>query len=1487
MPKAWKDIVNSQDYKAWNPEKRARAQNIYFDEVVSEGLSDEDKAQAKAQFFKAYPPPKPPGIVDKAIDVVKDVPRSVKAYGSQTVASLMEGAAGFGEKLSGASDYIADRTGLYDLGEKIGIPRTSGLTKEMVEGSKGLATSTRKMAESIPSTPIERFVGGAAGGALPGITEFVTEKGMPPLAYVMGASEAKKKGESEVLGGLGEAGRIGLLSKAFGATAPLKRGLRMLAQGVVMATGSPEGPTPEAFGTGMLYGMFGGKGEIGLRGMAKKPSVPWEEFGDIPKDPTKPFSKEEIKSINAIKPTEGEGIASKIPPEQPPIKPEGVIEALKPQTEGVDRRAAMRPYLPDFTVEQLQEMKRTNEEGWADKPTTDPYEIRKRDRQRDELDKIIVKAGGRAEKEIEEPPMPEFKKKYQKKEGVTIEQDKSATEAEATTGGRGAGTEVRGEVIQVDKVMSPEEGKALLTSETAKEPVKKATQKDMFGATQGGLEGKIPSTETPETPLEAAQREAQARKVQAEEAKAQQALPTEPLTPKAKATIQDSFDNGLTVSLKNLRESDKRTITKGEIRQIYEVKSRQTTAPEMIEKLKGEGFKIGKSVELYSGIPVDEIVRSVKAFKESIFDPVKAFWSRPPKASEGKNIIGKYLGDAQQYQWRLSRFANAIQKEIPKLDQQAMKRWMQAGGDEATLRQWATQMKDPELKKIYERALNLPEQAKEIARQLEVGYAEGAEEMIKSGILEDTVEFYVNKNWDRPNKASQKLQAWANATSTGKFRPDPKEAKHRIWKSNFEGEQLGYKEKNDSIGFAYVKWMSSMADAKSTREALKSMMSAKMPDGRPMVYVGGGGSYVPKELQAEREAYFIKPNAKPEAAYDYKSFDHPAFRKWKWVDSDPEGKPIMVQGNMLIHPEAYKQINAMIGKSKIRTYTIPEDVPIVGGKQPGRMLLDAGAFVKGTILVGPFHQVHVGEHALFHKVNAFNPPQLDLNKPLTKELLDHGLMLYNHNALIDFGEGVASGGLLEKIPVLGDGLTRYKEYLFLNYISRLKSAMAEEAVSRAEGYYKKDLTSGKLTRDQMLENVAKQANAAFGEQNYKYMGRNPTLQDALRVILLAPDFLEARLRFAGQALRPYGREQQMALLRGAIGMAVGAQVINYMFGDDHKFNWKEPFTILIGGVSYTPRSVMGDVAHLFQDPRSFALHRLNPLTTRTMYEIGLGRDINGRKVNTEEALKDIGKSWFPIPAQGLFRKNLADSKTQSFITGVLNSIGIGSYKHKTEAERKIFEFLPKIDMTAEQKLKHTSLETVRDSYRGGDEDKISETLQNAVEAKTITEKEADRLWNERGASRLSLSFDHINIQQAVEIWKLATPKEKEALYEKLIKKVDNAHKNKSEKLTDELLDEINTLLDKYEEPGQTSEITIPSRSGGNVISEDYPPIEEDNSRAELDIDSIPENAKVTVTELTRKGNELKVTRNAREALAEKKADIKTFQSMLEYLKAGV
>jgi hypothetical protein len=308
--------------------------------------------------------------------------------------------------------------------------------------------------------------------------------------------------------------------------------------------------------------------------------------------------------------------------------------------------------------------------------------------------------------------------------------------------------------------------------------------------------------------------------------------------------------------------------------------------------------------------------------------------------------------------------------------------------------------------------------------------------------------------------------------------------------------------------------------------------------------------------------------------------------------------------------------------------------------------------------------------------------------------------------------------------------------------------------------------SGKLSQDQILELTAKQANAAFGELNYTMMGRNKTLQDVLRLGLLAPDFLEARAKFVGQALKPYGAEQSSALIRGALVMYTGARIANQLLNGDPDWDPAHAFTIRVGNRSFGLRTVQGDLLHLLTDPRSFAYNRLNPLITKPAIEGILGRDQYGRQRNAVQQLRDIALGAIPIPFQGLTKQGDADWKATA-----MAATGVAGYKYRTKAERMAQEFINKgggFDDSHRSDAERNAMAQYRQQIEK--QSFKPNAVWNDVRAGKLTKKDAEALVKESKSSRLVRDAGRLSLEQTLQVWDAANDAERQTLRPVLISK---------------------------------------------------------------------------------------------------------------------
>lgn len=198
-------------------------------------------------------------------------------------------------------------------------------------------------------------------------------------------------------------------------------------------------------------------------------------------------------------------------------------------------------------------------------------------------------------------------------------------------------------------------------------------------------------------------------------------------------------------------------------------------------------------------------------------------------------------------------------------------------------------------------------------------------------------------------------------------------------------------------------------------------------------------------------------------------------------------------------------------------------------------------------------------------------------------------------------------------------------------------------------------------QDQLIELSAKHANSAYGELNYEWLGRSKGIQRALRAVLLAPDFLEARMKFVGQAVKPYGRDQLRALLILGVGQYIVSRAINKWLDDDYHFD--KPFSMIIKGREIHFRSVPADLWEMYHDPRLFVFNRISPLIGRIGIEGLTRRDYSGASVDFYDTLKDAALNIIPMGIRSTGDQTIYDS--------MLSSIGLKTRKAVPELQRAI------------------------------------------------------------------------------------------------------------------------------------------------------------------------------------------------------------------------
>lgn len=660
-------------------------------------------------------------------------------------------------------------------------------------------------------------------------------------------------------------------------------------------------------------------------------------------------------------------------------------------------------------------------------------------------------------------------------------------------------------------------------------------------------------------------------------------------------------------------------------------------------------FDLGKKVaDLKDGIA--ENLQGLKAAGSYLRQKLTG----PPKFNDLKKAIGNRHLALTDSAVNAREFVKNAMKKIPdKLSQEAIANYVDAGGDDAVLKK-ALDEAPARYKPGYQKALNLTPDEKTVAANIKEYFNTRLDDAVKNGILEDGIEDYIHRYYqsDTPWKRGI-LAELRSGISTGK----PGLAKQRVFDYDFEAEKAGLKPVKSFIS-RVAAYDLSLNKAIADRNIVKEMTQIKMPDGRPMVDVAGAGMPTGEPVQGEG-ATLIKPSAKPtgdkpiDNRSDYRPFDYPAMRKWKWAGTDVNGNPIMLQGDVLVHPDAVKDVKALFERSKIRESAI------------GRAALGLSSTVKQTMFdLSGFHPTQITVHGLEHRSSVpfgkydakflgrdFRPLTDYVNDPDVRGMVRGGMVLGETSGRELFHEGLAGSSLTKHIPVLGPKLAQYTDWLFNDYIPRLKAETGLHALERNQKRFPN------LSKDELYHLTANQMNAAFGEQNYAMLGRSATTQDALRLAFVAPDFLESRAKFVGQAATKHGREQFQALALGAATMYITARLLNKAMDDEYHFEPKNAFSVIRNGKAYSLRTVQGDVLQAATDFETFMRHRLNPVFGRTAMEAITQRDEFGRTRDAKQQLKDFASTIVPISFRGIL-----NPREQSLMESLLNAFGITEHR---------------------------------------------------------------------------------------------------------------------------------------------------------------------------------------------------------------------------------
>ena len=564
----------------------------------------------------------------------------------------------------------------------------------------------------------------------------------------------------------------------------------------------------------------------------------------------------------------------------------------------------------------------------------------------------------------------------------------------------------------------------------------------------------------------------------------------------------------------------------------------------------------------------------------------KALWSVFKAAllsHDFKDVMKSWIGYDTRTSIENARYVKALVDKVPqKVRRQAMSVWLDADGDKSTL-EFQRQSVPEKYQPVWEAALNLTDGEKKIARDIKANFASKLDDGVSVGIIGKGREDYgVPQRWKvAPETGGADLEGEKRGKPGNPYaKLDPRDpffSFQRNTDSYFDGIMAKGEPENLDIAHLVSNYDEAFHKALSSRGAIKALTEAKARDGQPIVKLSGKADI----RTGDNPGVFVDSKSLPKDAVSadgrpYQTVDHWALRDWKFGAKDSNGNPILVRGDMLVHPDHVDFLRNELNTPRWTTKQAE------GIEKVGRAALQASSYLKASKFIGPFHIVTEALHASFHGVVP-SVHDFDINLDDTKQaLLSRNMMIDMGSARQMYDDGVrqAGGGIWKHVPGLGDAIVRMNNFTFNNYIPKLKMKVGLAVLDRNMARYGKE-----LSEDQIAELTGRQMDAAFGGQNWRLIGANKNVLAVTRLGLVAPDFLISRAKVIGQAFKPYNAEQRYFLLAQAVGVYALCRAANALFSDDHDphFEFRNWDSVVIGKRAYHARFIVSDAANLARD----------------------------------------------------------------------------------------------------------------------------------------------------------------------------------------------------------------------------------------------------------------------------------------------------------------
>lgn len=503
--------------------------------------------------------------------------------------------------------------------------------------------------------------------------------------------------------------------------------------------------------------------------------------------------------------------------------------------------------------------------------------------------------------------------------------------------------------------------------------------------------------------------------------------------------------------------------------------------------------------------------------------------------------------------------------------------------------------------------------------------------------------------------------------------------------------------------------------------------------------------------------------------HDYKTVDNASFRGWKVAAQDTSGSPVIVNGEVKVHPEAHEYLNRRLGTQE----SIVKKVPGL------KTVLAAGREAKGLLLfVSPFHVIQEGLRAVMTGISPFSMEKFNVNDPMHILAAEKGVWEgKDYKGVSAFEDGMMGHSkLLGKAPGLRQLQSKLQTFLFDRYIPSLKLRSFRSLFDRYKEAYPE------WTKDKAAEVAASDTNERFGGISYKRMGRSAGTMDAARLLALAPDWLESEVRFMARMFGDEGKLARRDVAKMSLYMWGAARVLNYLTtGQAHN---EAPFGVAYKDDEgrekvYSLRTMPTDMLHAASDPAGFLKGRVSPLM-RVAAQTYTGRDEFGRKIPEHGVFVNLLRNVSPIPVQSAVKYATGENPEISVSDSAVKAAGFTVFPYRTEAQKKAAQLASEKSeagpVDPAKLRRHQTIIEVEGRVREGKVPlsdvyhMVEQGVLHTDEAKAIIKNAKDTQGMDNEMARLYSHATRLPLSDLIGVWNDATNEEKAALSQLLIKK---------------------------------------------------------------------------------------------------------------------